>query len=187
MGRVPIFCFWGFWPHIYSVRMKGTEAVVERTVSGLGYELVEAQLALGGRLLRVFIDRPAGSAAPASAGPTQSGISVEDCERVSRQLERVLPVEGIDYDRLEVSSPGLDRVLRTPAHFERFTGERAELRLRVPVGDRRRFSGVLRGATDREVALEVDGSVVSFPLANVERARLVPRLGALGGARRLEE
>jgi ribosome maturation factor RimP len=167
--------------------MKGTEAVVERTVSGLGYELVEAQFALGGRLLRVFIDRPAGSSAPASAGPAQSGISVEDCERVSRQLERVLPVEGIDYERLEVSSPGLDRVLKTPAHFQRFTGERAELRLRVPVGNRRRFSGVLRGVNDQAVALEVDGGVVSFPLTNVERARLVPRLDALRGVRRPEE
>lgn len=156
--------------------MKGTEIVVERTVSGLGYELVETQLALGGRLLRVFIDRPAGSAAPASSGPVQSGISVEDCERVSRQLERVLPVEGIEYDRLEVSSPGLDRVLKTPAHFRRFTGERAELRLRVPVGNRRRFTGVLRGATEREIELEVDGSVVSFAISNLERARLVPKI-----------
>ncbi len=156
--------------------MKGTETVIERTVSGLGYELVEAQFALGGRLLRVFIDRLAGSSAPPSSGPVQSGISVEDCERVSRQLERVLPVEGIEYDRLEVSSPGLDRVLKTPAHFRRFMGERAELRMRVPVGNRRRFTGVLRGATEREVELEVDGSVVSFPIANLERARLVPSL-----------
>jgi len=157
--------------------MKGAEAVVERTVSGLGYELVEAQIALGGRLLRVFIDRPAGSPVPAtSAGPVQSGISVEDCERVSRQLERVLPVEGIDYDRLEVSSPGLDRVLRTPDHFRRFTGERAMLQLRVPVGNRRRFTGVLRGASEREIELEVDGSLMSFPYANLERARLVPNL-----------
>jgi ribosome maturation factor RimP len=157
--------------------MKGAEAVVERTVSGLGYELVEAQMALGGRLLRVFIDRPAGSAAPAtSEGPVQSGISVEDCERVSRQLERVLPVEGIDYDRLEVSSPGLDRVLRTPDHFRRFIGERAVLQLRVPVGNRRRFTGMLRGASELQIELEVDGSVVSFPFANLERARLVPNL-----------
>lgn len=145
-------------------------------MTGLGYELVETQIALGGRLLRVFIDRPADSAAPLPSGPVQSGISVEDCERVSRQLERVLPVEGIEYDRLEVSSPGLDRVLKTPAHFQRFKGEVAVLRLRVPVGNRRRFTGVLRGATEQEVELEVDGSVVSFPFANLERARLVPNL-----------
>jgi len=156
--------------------MRGTEAVIERTVAGLGYELVETQFALGGRLLRVFIDRPAGSDAPVSSGPVQSGISVDDCERVSRQLERMLPVEGIDYERLEVSSPGLDRVLKTPAHFRRFTGERAVLRLRVPVGNRRRFTGVVRGATDEQVELEVDGAVVCFPFANLERARLVPNL-----------
>lgn len=156
--------------------MRGIEAVIERTVTGLGYELVETQFALGGRLLRVFIDRPAGSDAPVSSGLVQSGISVDDCERVSRQLERVLPVEGIDYERLEVSSPGLDRVLKTPAHFRRFTGERAELRLRVPMGNRRRFTGVVRGATDEEIELEVDGAVVSFPFANLERARLVPNL-----------
>jgi ribosome maturation factor RimP len=161
---------------VQRVSTKGTD-VVERTVSGLGYELVETQFALGGRLLRVFIDRPAERTAPAApSGPTQSGISVEDCERVSRQLARVLPVEGVDYDRLEVSSPGLDRVLRTPAHFQRFKGARAVLRLRVPVGNRRRFTGVLRGATEQEVELEVDGSVVSFPIANLERARLVPDL-----------
>lgn len=156
--------------------MRGTEGVIDRTVTGLGYELVDTQFASGGRLLRVFIDRPAESIAPVSSGPAQSGISVEDCERVSRQLERVLPVEGIDYERLEVSSPGLDRVLKTPAHFRRFTGERAVLQLRVPLGNRRRFTGVVRGATDAEVALEVDGTVVSFPFANVERARLVPNL-----------
>lgn len=155
---------------------KGIDGVVERTVSGLGYELVETQFALGGRLLRVFIDRPAESAAARPSGLVQSGISVADCERVSRQLERVLPVEGFDYDRLEVSSPGLDRVLKTPAQFRRFKGERAVLRLRVPVGNRRRFTGVLRGATEQEVELEVDGSVVSFAFANLERARLVPNL-----------
>lgn len=156
--------------------MRGTDAVIERTVAGLGYELVETQFALGGRLLRVFIDRPAGRDAPVTSGPAQSGISVEDCERVSRQLERVLPVEGIDYDRLEVSSPGLDRVLKTPAHFRRFAGERAVLRLRVPLGNRRRFTGVVRGATEQEIELEVDGTVVSFPFTNLERARLVPNL-----------
>lgn len=158
------------------MRTEGISAVVDRTVTGLGYELVETQFALGGRLLRVFIDRPAESAAPPPSGPVQSGISLDDCERVSRQLERVLPVEGFDYDRLEVSSPGLDRVLRTPAHFRRFCGERAVLRLRVPVGNRRRFTGVLRGATEQEVELEVDGSVVCVAFANLERARLVPSL-----------
>jgi ribosome maturation factor RimP len=161
--------------------MRGIEAVLEQTVTGLGYELVDAELPARGRHVRVFIDRPQGGGpegerAFAASGPTQGGISVDDCERVSRQLERVLAVEGFDYDRLEVSSPGLDRVLKTPAHFRRFAGHDAELRLRVPVGNRRRFTGVLRGATDAGVELEVDGGLMSIPFANVEKARLVPKL-----------
>jgi len=156
--------------------MKGIESVLEQTVTGLGYELVNAELPARGRLVRVFIDRPEAAGSGAPAGPTQGGISVEDCERVSRQLERVLAVEGFDYDRLEVSSPGLDRVLRTPAHFRRFAGSEAELRLRVPVGNRRRYAGVLRGATDAGVALEVDGEPMTFAFANIEKARLVPKL-----------
>jgi len=157
--------------------MRGIEAVLERTVAGLGYELVDAELPARGRLVRVFIDRPEGAAPPAaSAAPSQGGISVADCERVSRQLERVLTVEGFDYDRLEVSSPGLDRVLKKAAHFRRFAGQEAELRLRVPVGSRRRFTGVLRGATEAAVELEVDGGVMTFPFENLEKARLVPKL-----------
>jgi ribosome maturation factor RimP len=161
--------------------MRGIEAVLEQTVTGLGYELVDAELPSRGRLVRVFIDRPEGArpegeGVPAPTGPAQGGISVEDCERVSRQLERVLTVEGYHYDRLEVSSPGLDRVLKTPAHFRRFAGHEAELRLRVPVGNRRRFTGVVKGATDAGVELEVDGGLMSFPFANLEKARLVPKL-----------
>jgi len=162
--------------------MRGIEAVLEQTVTGLGYELVDAELPARGRHIRVFIDRPERAASedsgstPATTVPAQGGISVEDCERVSRQLERVLTVEGFDYDRLEVSSPGLDRVLKTPAHFRRFAGHEAELRLRVPVGNRRRFTGVVKGATEADVELEVDGGLVSFPFANLEKARLVPKL-----------
>ncbi|MCC6608853.1 MAG: ribosome maturation factor RimP [Burkholderiales bacterium] len=161
--------------------MRGIEAVLEQTVAGLGYELVDAELPARGRLVRVFIDRPEGvrrdgEGVPASTGPTQGGISVEDCERVSRQLERVLTVAGFDYDRLEVSSPGLDRVLKTPAHFRRFAGHAAALRLRVPISNRRRFIGVVRAATEAGVELEVDGELMAFPFANIEKARLVPRL-----------
>jgi ribosome maturation factor RimP len=95
---------------------------------------------------------------------------------MTRQLQRVLEVEGIRYERLEVSSPGLDRVLKKPADFQRFAGERAELRLRVPLNGRRRFVGIVRGASAADVDLEVDGAVMSFALADLDRARLVPRL-----------
>ena len=143
--------------------------VVESTVSGLGYELAGCDLVQRGKLIRVFIERPAG---PDDA---TAGITMEDCERVTRQLQRVLEVEGIDYDRLEVSSPGLDRALRTPAQFRRFVGREIELQVRVPVGGRRRFSGVLRDAGEAEVEVEVDGARRRFAMVDLEKARLIPK------------
>ena len=101
------------------------ENVISPVVSGMGYELVELQAAQGGRLLRLFIDK---------AG----GIDVEDCAAVSRQLSRVLEVEGVNYERLEVSSPGLDRPLRKAADFARFAGHRADVRMRTPDATGRR-------------------------------------------------
>jgi ribosome maturation factor RimP len=83
-------------------------------------------------------------------------------------------VEGVDYDRLEVSSPGLDRVLRKPADFRRFAGAKAEIRLRLPRDGRRRFTGVLRTASEAGIELEVDGVVVSFAFSDMDKARLVP-------------
>src|SRR3954466_9027796 len=96
--------------------MAAVEAVVEPVVAGMGYELVDLQAANGGRMLRLFIDKP-------------GGIDVEDCAAVSRQLSRVLEVEGINYERLEVSSPGLDRPLKRLADFVRFAGQRAEVKM----------------------------------------------------------
>jgi ribosome maturation factor RimP len=95
---------------------------------------------------------------------------------MTRQLQRVFEVEAIDYGRLEVSSPGLDRVLKRPADFRRFQGEKAEIRLRVPLNGRRRFVGVVRAASDAGVDLEVDGTVVRFEYLNMDKARLVPTL-----------
>jgi len=140
------------------------EKVVEPAVSGLGYELVDVQASSGGRLLRLFIDKP-------------GGINVDDCAAVSRHLTRVLAVEGIDYERLEVSSPGLDRPLRKGADFARFAGQRAEVRMRTPdATGRRRFVGVLRGADGSRVQIDLDGQTVALDLADVERAKLVPEL-----------
>jgi len=140
------------------------ENVIEPVVAGMGYELVDVQASNGGRFLRLFIDKP-------------QGINVDDCAAVSRQLARVLEVEGIDYDRLEVSSPGLDRPLRKAADFARFAGQKAELRMRRPdAGGRRKFVGVLRGAEAGQVNLEVDGQAVALALDDVERAKLVPEL-----------
>lgn len=148
--------------------MKDLDKLIEATVAGLGYELVDLERPNRGRMLRIFIDRPGSGIV--------TGVTVEDCERTSRQVSRVLEVEGIDYDRLEVSSPGLDRVLKKPADFRRFVGEPASVSLRAPVGGRKRFTGVLRSASDEGVELEVDGAMHTFKFADVERARLVPRV-----------
>src|SRR5882672_4662217 len=158
-GLRPIFCF-----SAPANLMAAVEAVVEPVVAGMGYELVDLQAANGGRMLRLFIDKP-------------GGIDVEDCAAVSRQLSRVFEVEGIEYERLEVSSPGLDRPLRKAGDFARFAGHRADVRMRTPdATGRRRFVGVLRGAEDGRVAMEMEGQMVRLALDDVERARLVPEL-----------
>lgn len=138
--------------------------MIEPAVTGLGYELVDVQASNGGRMLRLFIDKP-------------GGISVEDCATVSRHLTRLLAVEGVDYERLEVSSPGLDRPLRKGSDFARFAGHRADVRMRTPDSSgRRRFVGVLRGAEAGRLSIELDGHTIGLDLADVERARLVPEL-----------
>jgi ribosome maturation factor RimP len=137
-------------------------ALLERTIDGLGFELVDAELPRGG-LIRVFIDSP-------------RGINVDDCAAVSNHLTRLFAVEEIEYSRLEVSSPGLDRPLRQPKDFRRFEGERAQVRMRVPIEGRKNFVGILRGASDAELRLEVDGALLSLELAQVEKARLVPNV-----------
>jgi ribosome maturation factor RimP len=144
------------------------ENMIEPVVTGMGYELVDVQASNGGRFLRLFIDKPAGS---------NAGINVDDCAAVSRQLTRVFEVEGVDYDRLEVSSPGLDRPLRKAGDFVRFAGQKAELRMRRPdASGRRRFAGVLKGAEAGQVSVEIDGQTVALALEDIERARLVPEL-----------
>ena len=147
------------------------QSLLEKTVDGLGYELVSVELSNRGKMLRIFIDKPADP-----QGGAAGGVTVDDCARVSNQLTRVLEVEGIDYDRLEVSSPGLDRPLKKEADFARFAGEQARLTLRVPVAGRRNFTGVMRAVADGKLQLETDGGVVSLDLANIDKARLVPRI-----------
>ncbi len=134
--------------------------LVETTVNGLGYELVDFERS-GRGLLRVFIDKP-------------GGISVDDCQAVSNQLTRLFPVENVDYDRLEVSSPGLDRPLKKEADFVRFAGQKAQIRLRMPLAGRRNFAGVIGAVNDGVLQLDMDGNQVAIELSNVEKARLVP-------------
>lgn len=117
------------------------QTAIETTVEGLGYELVDVERVAGG-LLRVTIDHPAEAVVAASGAP--KFITVDDCERVTRQLQHVLEVEGQVYERLEVSSPGLDRPLKKAADFARFAGEQVEVTLKVPFKGRKRFRGELR-------------------------------------------
>jgi ribosome maturation factor RimP len=141
--------------------------LLEPTVERLGYELTDLDVRLGGRdgLVRVFIDK---------AG----GIDIDDCEAVSRQVSAILDVEDPlpgNYT-LEVSSPGLDRTLTKPAHFQRFMGEDVRVKLRFPLDGRRNFRGALKAADDEHIEVEVDGQSFSLPLATIETARLVPVL-----------
>jgi ribosome maturation factor RimP len=148
------------------------EPLVASAVDALGYELADFEYINNGRMLRVFIER----LHDMGSNRNPAGITVSDCEAVSRQLQRVLEVEGIAYDRLEVSSPGLDRRLRKASDFARFTGHEARVRLRHPVNGRRNFTGIVRTVDGERIEFEFEGGRMAFELADVDRARLVPKL-----------
>jgi ribosome maturation factor RimP len=177
-------------------------ALVERTVEGLGYELVDVERAAGG-LLRVTLDTEA-----------DAGITIEDCERVSHQLTHMFAVENVAYERLEVGSPGVDRPLKKPRDYVRFMGEEVKVQLFAPLNGRKRWQGRLLAVTGesgaerltlavtpdeeaaepvrrvRAVALKASGKTrgkagaktpaepqtIEFALADVDKARLVPML-----------
>lgn len=136
--------------------------LIEQAVTGLGYELVDFETSPRARLLRIFIDK-------------EGGISVDDCAEVSNHLTRLFTVENIDYDRLEVSSPGLDRPLKKSADFARFAGQEAQFKLRIPVGNQRNFKGTILGESDGRVRFRVEGEEMEFALDNIEKTRLVPK------------
>ncbi|WP_211452872.1 ribosome maturation factor RimP [Collimonas antrihumi] len=149
--------------------------LIETTVVGMGYELVEFEKAARG-LLRVYIDFT-----PENAG--QGQITVEDCEKVTHQLLHVLTVENVVYERLEVSSPGLDRPLKKLADYVRFAGKEAIVKLRIPMpgaAHRKSFQGVLGEPDGENLKMEFetkDGSaVLDFTLADVDKAHLVPQV-----------
>ncbi|KAB2322320.1 ribosome maturation factor RimP [Betaproteobacteria bacterium SCN1] len=140
--------------------MLDLSARLEPVLAGLGYELVLLERA-GRGLLRIFIDKP-------------GGITIDDCVAVSNHLTHWLTVENIDYDRLEVSSPGLDRPLVKPQDYVRFAGEWVTLKLRVPLDNRRKLVGELAGLDGETVRLRMDGQDVSVDMRNVDSARLKP-------------
>lgn len=137
-------------------------SLLERSVTQLGYEMVDLEVSNRGKLLRLFIDKP-------------EGVNIDDCVLVSNQVGNLLSVEHeIDYDRLEVSSPGLDRVLKKDADFVRFTGQRAQVKVRMPIEGRKNFIGLLKGLDQDDLLLEVEGVQLKIPLANIDKARLNP-------------
>ncbi|MDR2689692.1 MAG: ribosome maturation factor RimP [Azoarcus sp.] len=138
------------------------DALIEQAVTGLGFELVVVERSPRGRLIRVFID-------------IERGVTVDDCVMVSNQLTRLFEVENVDYDRLEVSSPGLDRPLIKPADFERFAGREIRLRTALPVGEQRNFTGVLQGLREGAVVVDTDQGELVVPFDELDRARLVPK------------
>jgi ribosome maturation factor RimP len=141
------------------------EKLLEPVVEALGYELVllEFSPSTKNALLRLYIDKP-------------GGIMLEDCERTSREVAATLDVEDpiSTHYSLEVSSPGLDRPLAKPSHFERFMDAQAKVQLLAPLNGRRRFVGSIRAVLQHAVVLETKEGSVELPFADIERARLVP-------------
>ena len=156
------FCGWALRPFFISGMNIDMDVriLLEQTLPAMGYELVDLELTRSGGF-RVFIDKP-------------EGITVDDCVLVSNHLSRVMMVENIDYDRLEISSPGLDRPLKKEADFVRFTGARAKIKTRVLVGLRKQFVGDIVGVVDGNVLLLVEGETLAIPFSNVDKARLDP-------------
>lgn len=174
-----------------------TNETIEQTVTGLGYDLVDIERTTGG-LLRVTIDMP-------YVKDAEQFINAEDCEKVTRQLQFVLEVEGAAYSRLEVSSPGIDRPLRTQQDFERFVGELIDLTLKAPIGvaatagttisaNQKKFRGTLEiaepvpavGGASEAIAAAAGWQIVwsdepvGKPGQKISKNRVLPPLQALG-------
>lgn len=161
--------------------MEDLHTLIEKSLTPLGYDLVDLEVSNRGKLLRVFIDKQN----PVDAKDT---VNIDDCVLVSNQLGNLLAVEHeIDYDRLEVSSPGMDRVLKKEADFLRFIGERATVKLRVPVVEtvtnakgiaeervKKNFLGMIRGLENGLLQLECDGVMHKIALSNIDKSRLSP-------------
>ena len=162
--------------------MQDLHTLIETSVSQLGYELIDLEISNRGKVLRVFIDKQ-------NPVDSRDSVNIDDCTLVSNQLGNLLAVENdIDYDRLEVSSPGMDRVLKKEADFVRFIGERATVKLRVPIIElvvsaktdgkeevtKKNFVGFIRGLEQGELLLDCEGVVYKIALTNIDKSRLNP-------------
>jgi len=140
------------------------ESLIDKIVSQLGYELVDLEIINHGQLLRVFIDKP-------------NSVNIDDCVEVSNQLNHVLTVEEeVNYDRLEVSSPGVYRVIKKLEDFDRFKGEWVKIKTRLLIHEKNFFRGVLIGTKGNLIIIDVDNFLLEINFDNIEKARLDPNL-----------
>jgi len=138
------------------------ETLIEKLVTQLGYELVDFETVNGGQILRIYIDKG-------------DLIDIEDCTKVSNHVNNVLSVEtDYDYERLEVSSPGLDRVIKKLNDFDRFKGEKIKIKTRFAIENRKNFKGILFGTKGESIMIEVDNESLLIDFENIDKARLDP-------------
>ena len=142
--------------------MDDLETLIEKLVTQLGYELVDFETVNGGQILRIYIDKG-------------DLIDIEDCTKVSNHVNNVLSVEtDYDYERLEVSSPGLDRVIKKLNDFDRFKGEKIKIKTRFAIENRKNFKGILSGTKGESIMIEVDNESLLIEFENIDKARLDP-------------
>jgi ribosome maturation factor RimP len=138
------------------------ETLIEKLVTQLGYELVDFETVNGGQILRIYIDKG-------------DLIDIEDCTKVSNHVNNVLSVEtDYDYERLEVSSPGLDRVIKKLNDFDRFKGQKVKIKTRFAIENRKNFKGILSGTKSESIMIEVDNESLLIDFDNIDKARLDP-------------
>mgnify|MGYP003958134595 FL=1 len=142
--------------------MDDLETLIEKLVTQLGYELVDFETVNGGQILRIYIDKG-------------DLIDIEDCTKVSNHVNNVLSVEtDYDYERLEVSSPGLDRVIKKLSDFDRFKGQKIKIKTRFAIENRKNFKGTLSGTKGESIMIEVDNESLLIDFENIDKARLDP-------------
>ena len=142
--------------------MDDLETLIEKLVTQLGYELVDFETVNGGQILRIYIDKG-------------DLIDIEDCTKVSNHVNNVLSVEtDYDYERLEVSSPGLDRVIKKLNDFDRFKGQNIKIKTRFAIENRKNFKGTLSGTKGESIMIEVDNESLLIDFENIDKARLDP-------------
>ena len=138
------------------------EILIEKLVTQLGYELVDFEAVNGGQILRIYIDK-------------DDLIDIEDCTKVSNHVNNVLGVEtDYDYERLEVSSPGLDRVIKKLNDFDKFKGQKIKIKTRFAIENRKNFKGTLFGTKGESIMIEIDNESLLIDFENIDKARLDP-------------